>query len=64
MISDKLNTAVYGAKRSAIREFSRLARETPGCLALTLGEPDFDTPEPVRATRWTRARRTILKITA
>lgn len=49
MISDKLNTAVYGAKRSAIREFSRLARETPGCLALTLGEPDFDTPEPVRA---------------
>lgn len=49
MISEKLNAAVYGAKRSAIREFSRLARETPGCLALTLGEPDFDTPEAVRA---------------
>ena len=49
MISEKLNCAVYGAKRSAIREFSRLARATPGCLALTLGEPDFDTPEPIRA---------------
>ena len=42
-----LNTAVYGAKRSAIREYSRLAAETPGCVALTLGEPDFDTPQPV-----------------
>ena len=49
MISEKLNTAVYGAKRSAIREFSRLALETPGCLALTLGEPDFDTPKCVSA---------------
>ena len=39
-----LNTAVYGAKRSAIREYSRLAAETPGCIRLTLGEPDFDTP--------------------
>lgn len=48
MISEKLNSAVYGAKRSAIREFSRMARETPGCLALALGEPDFDTPECVR----------------
>ena len=48
MISERLNAAVYGAKRSAIREFSRLARETPGCLALTLGEPDFDTPGCIR----------------
>lgn len=43
-----LNSAVHGAKRSAIREFSRLAQETEGCLRLTLGEPDFDTPLPVR----------------
>ena len=41
---EALNTALYRAKRSAIREFSRLAGETPGCMALTLGEPDFDTP--------------------
>ncbi|MBR1497356.1 MAG: aminotransferase class I/II-fold pyridoxal phosphate-dependent enzyme [Oscillospiraceae bacterium] len=44
-----LNETVYGAKRSAIREYSALARSTPGCVALTLGEPEFDTPAPVRA---------------
>ncbi|MDD6310480.1 MAG: aminotransferase class I/II-fold pyridoxal phosphate-dependent enzyme [Firmicutes bacterium] len=43
-----LNTALYTSKRSAIRQFSTLAKETPGCVALTLGEPDFDTPLPVR----------------
>ncbi len=45
----RLNTALYGVKPSAIREFSRLAAQTPECVRLTLGEPDFDTPEPVRA---------------
>ena len=49
---DRLNTALYGAKRSAIREFSRLAAQTPGCVRLTLGEPDFDTPAPIRAAAW------------
>ncbi len=49
MMKDFLNEAVYGAKRSAIREFSRLAKETPGCIGLTLGEPDFDTPADIRA---------------
>ena len=47
-MKEKLNSAVYGLKKSAIREFSRLAKETPGCVALTLGEPDFDTPSPIR----------------
>ena len=42
-----LNEAVYGLQRSAIREFSKLAKNTPGCIALTLGEPDADTPAPV-----------------
>ena len=46
---DFLNTAVYHLKRSAIREFAALAKATPGCVSLTLGEPDFDTPAPVRA---------------
>ena len=46
---DCLNTALYGAKRSAIREYSALAKATPGCLSLTLGEPEFDTPAPIRA---------------
>jgi len=48
-MQDRLNTALYGAKRSAIREFSRLAAQTPGCVRLTLGEPDFDTPAPICA---------------
>ena len=43
----QLNEALYGAKRSAIREFSKLAQQTPGCIALTLGEPDFATPQPI-----------------
>ena len=48
MMREKLNSSVFDLKRSAIREFSKLARQTPGCISLTLGEPDFDTPEPIR----------------
>ena len=33
---------------SGIRRFTALANATPGCIKLTLGEPEFDTPEPVR----------------
>ena len=47
MMKDDLNEAVYTLKRSAIREFSKLAAATPGCVRLTLGEPDYDTPEAV-----------------
>ena len=46
-MTDLLNHAVYGLRRSAIREYSALAAKTPGCVALTLGEPDFDTPSSV-----------------
>lgn len=46
---DHMNKAVYALRRSAIREYSALAAATPGCVRLTLGEPDFDTPEEVRA---------------
>ena len=48
-MKDRLNSAMYTAKRSAIREFTALAKATPGCLGLTLGEPDLDTPAPVKA---------------
>jgi len=44
MMQCSLNQAVYQAGRSAIREYANLARETEGCISLTLGEPDFDTP--------------------
>ena len=47
MMRDRMNTSVFDLRRSAIREFARLAKETPGCISLTLGEPDFDTPRPV-----------------
>lgn len=47
---DHLNTTLFTAKRSAIREFSKLAAQTPDCVRLTLGEPDFDTPAPIRAS--------------
>ena len=47
MMRSRMNTALYGARRSAIREFSKLARQTPGCIALTLGEPDRETEATV-----------------
>ena len=44
-----LNQNLNGLKRSAIRVFTNLAKETPGCVMLTIGEPDFDTPEAIKA---------------
>ena len=48
MMRDLMNSSVFDLKRSSIREFAKLAKETPGCISLTLGEPDFDTPECIR----------------
>ena len=48
MMREKMNSAVFDLRRSAIREFAKLAKQTPGCISLTLGEPDFDTPQPIR----------------
>ena len=33
---------------SGIRRFTAMAREVPGCVRLTLGEPEFDTPRPIK----------------
>ena len=44
-----LNQNLSTLKRSAIRVYSNLARETPDCAMLTIGEPDFDTPEAIKA---------------
>ena len=44
-----LNQNLCGLKRSAIRLYSNMAREIPDCAMLTIGEPDFDTPEAIRA---------------
>ncbi len=44
-----LNQNLATLKRSQIRVFTNLARQTPGCAMLTIGEPDLDTPEEIRA---------------
>ena len=44
-----LNSNLSALKRSQIRVFTNLARETPDCAMLTIGEPDFDTPESIKA---------------
>ena len=42
-----INQNLTPLKRSAIRVYTNLARETPDCAMLTIGEPDFDTPEVI-----------------
>ena len=44
-----LNTDLDPLQRSGIRVFTNLAKEVPDCVMLTIGEPDFDTPEPIKA---------------
>ena len=43
-----LNQNLSTLKRSAIRGYSNLARETEDCAMRTIGEPDFDTPEAIK----------------
>ncbi len=43
-----MNSALTGMQFSGIRRFTALAKQTPGCILLTLGEPEFDTPAPIR----------------
>lgn len=44
-----LNQNLSPLKRSAIRVYTNLAKEVDGCVMLTIGEPDFDTPEAIKA---------------
>ncbi len=43
-----MNRNILSMKPSGIRRFTALAKATPGCKMLTIGEPDFDTPAPIR----------------
>ena len=43
-----LNSAVLGVELSGIRRFTFQVRDTPGACALTIGEPDQNTPELVK----------------
>ena len=44
-----LNRNLAPLQRSGIRVFTNLARQTPDCVLLTIGEPDFATPEAIKA---------------
>ena len=44
-----LNQNLSALQRSRIRVYTNLAKETPGCAMLTIGEPDLDTPESIKA---------------
>lgn len=44
-----MNRGLLSLAPSGIRQFTALARQTPGCTMLTIGEPDFHTPEPIKA---------------
>ena len=46
---DRLNSALYDLQSSPIRAFSQLAAQTPDCVRLTLGEPDFSTDPAICA---------------
>ena len=43
-----LNPNLSDLKRSAIRLYTNLAKTVDGCVMLTIGEPDFDTPQPIK----------------
>ncbi len=44
-----LNPRVKNIEISGIRRFSNLVRQYPGAISFTIGQPDFPTPEHVRA---------------
>ena len=43
-----LNQSLSTLTRSPIRVYTNLANATPGCIKLTIGEPDAATPEAVK----------------
>ena len=43
-----LNANLTGLERSGIRRFTNLAKTVPGCVMLTIGEPDFPTPQSIK----------------
>lgn len=44
-----LNRTAMKVGLSGIRRFTYLVRDTPGACALTIGEPDFNTPDEIKA---------------
>ena len=48
-----LNSNLSTLQRSGIRQFTNLAKTVPDCVMLTIGEPDFSTPEEIKAAALT-----------
>lgn len=48
MMEQYLNRRLVANPPSGIRRIGQIAKTIPGCLALTIGEPDFDAPLPLR----------------
>lgn len=44
----RLNPAIVSMQPSGIRRIAEAARAVEGCISLTLGEPGFETPSPIR----------------
>ncbi|HIT33731.1 MAG TPA: pyridoxal phosphate-dependent aminotransferase [Candidatus Faecousia intestinigallinarum] len=47
-----LNENLSRMRRSGIRAYTELARAVPDCVMLTIGEPEFATPQPIRQAAW------------
>lgn len=45
---DRINPIVRNIKKSGIRRFSEAANQMEGVVSLTIGEPEFDTPEAIK----------------
>ena len=43
-----MNRNLDPLQRSGIRRFTNMAKEVSGCVMLTIGEPDFDTPQTIK----------------
>jgi aminotransferase len=43
-----MNNKVLRIEKSGIRKFGEWAAQTEGCMYLTLGEPDFETPDVIK----------------
>ncbi len=48
-----MNEQLGKLRRSGIRQYTNLAKTVPGCVMLTIGEPDFDTPQEIKAAALT-----------
>lgn len=64
LFRDDLNETISHIQVSTIRQFDEEVSAIPDMVKLTLGEPDFNTPEHVKAAAKRRLMTTTLTILA